>query len=383
MAKKKRSNTSKAGQGREANRERVVQQVRQEQIAELPRIRTDQSQQGVHVAEAGVDTGSLLSKRGPVSETRNNRVTQPPRSNGTNTSQKRRRYVRKSWLQRNPWAIIVGALAVAAIVVGSFILIANSRNNGATIGGTNDTVLKQVTSVSQSVSASVNTGDLQNVLTPPPGNAPPLNGANGKPQIFFYGADFCPYCAAERWSLVVALSRFGTFSELPQTTSSSTDTDPNTATFSFHGARYSSSYIDFAPLEAETRDRQPLEQPTAEQQQILTQYQVNGYPFLNIANKYIGKNPVFSPDVLIGLSQKDIASKLTDPSQDVTKNIVGGANYITAAICSATNNQPASACTQEPIPTIQSSLTQKAQAPFDNQLYQPVALARRSSIRTA
>ena len=40
------------------------------------------------------------------------------------------------------------------------------------------------------------------------------------------GAEFCPYCATERWSVVMALSKFGTFSHLVGTTSSSTDVDP-------------------------------------------------------------------------------------------------------------------------------------------------------------
>ena len=42
---------------------------------------------------------------------------------------------------------------------------------------------------------------------------------DGKPGIFYYGAEYCPYCAAERWPVVVALSRFGTWSNLQQTIS--------------------------------------------------------------------------------------------------------------------------------------------------------------------
>ena len=51
------------------------------------------------------------------------------------------------------------------------------------------------------------------------GKIPPVNGgtpltANGKPEMLYMGAEYCPYCAAERWSMIVALSRFGTFSGL-------------------------------------------------------------------------------------------------------------------------------------------------------------------------
>ena len=43
------------------------------------------------------------------------------------------------------------------------------------------------------------------------------------------GAEYCPYCAAERWSMIVALGRFGTFSGLQTMRSSSTDSRPQHA----------------------------------------------------------------------------------------------------------------------------------------------------------
>jgi hypothetical protein len=54
----------------------------------------------------------------------------------------------------------------------------------------------------------------------------PLLYSKARPEIIFLGAEFCPYCATERWSIVMALSKFGTFSHLVGTTSSSTDVDP-------------------------------------------------------------------------------------------------------------------------------------------------------------
>ena len=46
--------------------------------------------------------------------------------------------------------------------------------------------------------------------------------------MLYIGAEFCPYCAAMRWSMAVALSRFGTFTPLHGIHSSSTDVDPST-----------------------------------------------------------------------------------------------------------------------------------------------------------
>src|SRR6266568_183753 len=51
----------------------------------------------------------------------------------------------------------------------------------------------------------------------------PLLTASGKPEIVYVGAEYCPFCAAERWALSVALSRFGSFSGLRLIHSSSTD----------------------------------------------------------------------------------------------------------------------------------------------------------------
>ena len=74
---------------------------------------------------------------------------------------------------------------------------------------------------------------------------PPLT-INGKsPAILYYGAEYCPYCAAERWAMTAALSRFGTWSNLKITASSHTDVDAETNTFSFHGASFTSPYITF------------------------------------------------------------------------------------------------------------------------------------------
>src|SRR5262250_635737 len=60
--------------------------------------------------------------------------------------------------------------------------------------------------------------------------------ANGKPEMLYMGAEYCPYCAAERWAMIQALSRFGTFSGLSTVHSSTTDTPTNISTFTFHGS---------------------------------------------------------------------------------------------------------------------------------------------------
>ncbi len=275
------------------------------------------------------------------------------RATATKSSQRaRRRVVRRNTI----WWWIGGIVVACVVVVIAFVVIANNQKASGVISSTaNTSVLKTVTSVSPGVLSAVGTGGLQNNIVRPITHQPALTGPQGKPEFFYYGAEWCPYCAATRWSVVIALSRFGTFSKLPESLSSSSDVYPNTATFSFHGSTYSSSFIDFVPLEVQDRNHNTLETPTASEQQLLKTFNVSSFPFINIANKYQVRT-AYDPSVLAGLSQVQIASKLSNPNDTVTQNIVGGANYLTAAICAATQNQPASVCSVAPIPSIMQSL---------------------------
>jgi hypothetical protein len=180
------------------------------------------------------------------------------------------------------------------------------------------------------------------------GNGTVLKGADGKPLITYIGAEYCPYCAAERWALAVALSRFGTFSNLSGTHSSDSDVFPDTQTLSFYGSSYSSPYVDFQPVEEETNQPagdgyQTLQTPTAAQSALVAKYDTQGsIPFLDIANRYLITGSSFSPQVLQGLSRSQIAADLSEPDSAVAQAIDGTANDITAAIAAVTGNQPSS-----------------------------------------
>jgi hypothetical protein len=175
-----------------------------------------------------------------------------------------------------------------------------------------------------------------------------LKGADGKPLITYIGAEYCPFCAAERWALAVALSRFGTFENLSGTHSSDSDEFPDTQTLSFYGSSYSSPYVDFQAVEEATNQPdgssyQALQAPTAAQSALMAKYDTQGsIPFLDIANRYVITGSSFSPQVLQGLSRSQIAADLANPNSAVAQAIDGTANDITAAIASITGNQPSS-----------------------------------------
>ncbi len=122
----------------------------------------------------------------------------------------------------------------------------------------------------------------------------PLFTQGGKPAIVYVGAEFCPYCAAERWPLVMALSKFGTFTNLRGTTSSATDTNPSSPTFSFYGSTYTSKYLTFLSDEEETNTDAPLQSPTATEQALVTKYDTT--PYIPAADA--GENPI--PFVYLG-----------------------------------------------------------------------------------
>jgi Domain of unknown function (DUF929) len=276
--------------------------------------------------------------------------------------------------QRRRIIIAVGGVAVVAAVIVTFILVKiNTRpgtpapaGNGPT-GTALTTLLGQVTGVPQPTLERVGGGSIDSTSVGPgstsgpsyltPVTGPPLT-SGGKPEMLYIGAEYCPYCAAQRWAMIVALSRFGTFSGLSTIRSSSTDAYPDTPTFTFYGSAYTSRYLIFTPVE-ETRNYRvgnstsptapyvPLQTPTSAQQALLNQYNPGGsIPFIDIASKYVqvGNLAGYGPGNLTGMTWNQIGAALNNPSSPVAKGVLGSANYLTAAICKVTGNQPASAC---------------------------------------
>jgi thiol-disulfide isomerase/thioredoxin len=185
--------------------------------------------------------------------------------------------------------------------------------------------------------------------------------SGGKPEMLYIGAEYCPYCAAMRWSMAVALSRFGSFTTpLRGIHSSSTDTNPNTPTLTFYKAGYTSKYLTFVPVENENINSGPLQATTAAQQALWQKYdstsQGFGYPFIDFGNKAVIKNPIYDPGVLAGKTWAQVAAALHDPSSPIAKAADGAANYITASICKMTNNTPATVCGSSAIKTLESSI---------------------------
>jgi len=194
---------------------------------------------------------------------------------------------------------------------------------------------------------------------------PPLT-IGGKPEVVYVGAEYCPYCAAERWALAVALSRFGTFSGLRLIHSSPADVYPSTPTLSFYRASYTSKYLVFAPTETATVSEAPLQAPTSLDRSLMTKYDAppyvissqydDSYPFIDFANKDVVIGASYSPALLAGLTWQQVAASLARPSSTVGATIDAVANHLTAAICQATHDQPASVCTSSGVTSASGSI---------------------------
>src|SRR5215469_14157943 len=269
--------------------------------------------------------------------------------------------------RRNRLLITGGSTLLVLVIVGAFIAVklsqGSSTSSSSSAGRTAlpAGVVSQVTNVPASTLDQVGKGAVPSFTSTPlsPGSGTTLTNG-GKPEMLYIGAEFCPYCAAMRWSMAVALSRFGTFGPLKGIHSSSIDVYPNTATLTFYRQHYSSPYLTFTPVENQTVSKQPLEPVTKEQQAVWVKYDTiqgsQGYPFLYFGGRVIITGPLYNPGVLKGLSWSQIASQLSNPTSTVAQNINGAANYITASICKMTKNSPASVCKAAPIPAIEAKI---------------------------
>jgi len=259
--------------------------------------------------------------------------------------------------QRSHFGWIVGGVAVVIVValVAALAIGGGSKKNTSPDRlPASPALVTKTTSVPASVFNTIGTGTISGV--PQPVNGTPLT-AGGKPLVLYIGAEYCPYCATERWPMVVALSKFGTFAGLKTTTSSSTDVYADTATWSFYQSTYSSPYITFESVETATRTGAPLEQPTAEQLAIQQQYDPKlTIPFLQFGGKYLISGATYDPGVLQNKTHDQIAGALSDPNSDVAKGAIGASNTMIAAICNLTKNQPANVCTQPAVKAIQQHL---------------------------
>jgi thiol-disulfide isomerase/thioredoxin len=283
-----------------------------------------------------------------------------PRASARQSLQQRR--------QRNIY-MAMGVIGVVVVVVAVIITVSLA-------GGGTTTPTKPITATGAfNVPASLVTAvesvpvdklvaqakGLPDTASPPQALPPknPLFSQAGKPGIVYIGAEYCPYCAAERWPLVMALSKFGTFTNLHGTTSSATETDPSTPTFTFYGSTYTSKYLSFLSDEQETNTEAALQNPTATEEALVTKYDTTPYipaadagenpiPFVYLGGKYVLTGNQYDASPISGKQWTAAASFMASGANATSKAAEAAAGYLVGDLCALTHDQPASVCSQVP-----------------------------------
>ncbi len=182
---------------------------------------------------------------------------------------------------------------------------------------------------------------------------PVFLSTNLEPILVYVGADYCPYCAVQRYSMIMALTRFGNFTGLEYMTSGVSDGD--FSTFTFVSATYHSNYVVFQPYEVDDRSGNSLMTLPTNYTSTFQQYGKSSFPFLNFADEYYISGALLDPRILGTLNQSQIISSIL-AGNAMGSEIRQAANVITAVICETTGNKPASVCGQDSITALTGSL---------------------------
>jgi hypothetical protein len=261
-----------------------------------------------------------------------------------------------------------GALAVCAaliLVVAAIGVVTISRAPSSPTPPASELTAYFQAAVSVSNSTLESVG-LPSTVAIPTRVSPSLSTVATNGVVSYVGAEYCPYCALQRWALLVALSKFGTFTNLNnEVFSSSSDDYPRLASWSFYGARYESKYFTFDPTELTSSKPskngvggyQRLERMSSAQRVAFHHYDAQGeIPFVDIGNHIITLGASASPSVLEGLSLSDIGRDLNNPRSPVAQSIDGSANYLVAALCTLVQKSPPALCSTNVIRTASKAL---------------------------
>ena len=257
---------------------------------------------------------------------------------------------------------VAAAVGVIVVIVAVFVVVKvvsgkNDPKSGTPAAAAPAAVTSALADVPTSVFDSIGLGDAKAAPKPTTGTA---LTANGKPRVLYVGAEWCPYCAAERWAVAVALERFGNFSGLQEVSSSPTDVYPSTPSLSFDGATYTSSYLAFTGKELQSNQVSGGSYKTLDtitgSDKALFDKAGGSFPFIDLGGSSLVAGAQYDPAVLKGKTQTQVAAALSQPKTTIALGIVGSANLLTAKLCTLTGNAPAAVCTSKAVKTAAAAL---------------------------
>ena len=270
---------------------------------------------------------------------------------------------------RRRWLVIIaaaGALLVTAATLVTFRLAAGPPAGSASAG-----LIREVTTVpvgksvpglaglsaSDSDASAYSSTLLAGGLTAVSGS--PLT-LSGKPEVLYVANEYCPFCTAQSWPLIIALSRFGEFSGLGTSRSPTFDKIPPIDGWTFYGSSYKSPYLAFAPVETysnvlvnpkadpgDPTSYRRLQRLTPAEQAVFHKFDGQGQtPFIDFGGTATALGTDIIPATLTGLTWSQIAADLRRPDSTAGGAILFSATVLTAELCRLTGNRPAAACSK-------------------------------------
>jgi thiol-disulfide isomerase/thioredoxin len=293
-------------------------------------------------------------------------------SGGANSPAARRRAALAQQRRKRNTLLAVGAIAVVIVVVAVFVIVKvtdNKSTNSSTVptgkaaagakAGVGVPVPKSVYTGFASVkpsalAAAANNAKVADAAFPSVVNDPPISTKGGLPVVFYFGAEFCPYCATERWAMVLALSQFGTFKNLSSIASTPNDSSgiDSVPTFTFYKSTYTSKYFKFEPVETSTVDEKTLQSPNKAQTQIVVKYDSGQtIPFVYFNGKAILSGAEYNPTLLTKGTFLQDAQSIIGGTSSLSTSVYFNAGAIVSDICHMTGGKgPANVCKAFPKP---------------------------------
>ena len=248
---------------------------------------------------------------------------------------------------------IIAVVVVIAAVAGAGIYLAMSTQGG------NDAYIGK--KVSQRIYSSMRQASLSSYgvsgssyLTAVQNVGGQYWSTNGKSILVSATGEHCSPCALQRWPLVLALMRFGNFTNLEYMTSSTAEGDY--ATFAFAVSSYQSDYLVFQPYEVFDRSGTPFQALPANYSLVDQQHGSSSIPFLDFAGQYVISGGILPDLSILGAKNWTQIISSINTGDTLGTQIKLATNVITAVICKTTGEKPASVCNQGSIPELTTSL---------------------------
>jgi hypothetical protein len=266
---------------------------------------------------------------------------------------------------RRAWAIggrsrrVLAVAGVCALLIAGAVLAAVRLDSPAPAGHPAlKKLITEVTTVPQNETASESALAVAPSV-PIPVSGPPLT-ADGKPEVLYVATEYCPYCVAENWALIVALSRFGEFSGLSTSRSPFFEDVPPVDGWTFYGSSYASRYLTFVPVEtasnvlvspksdrARAASYRGLQRLTPAERAVFVKLdQARSTPFLDFGGSAAQVGTDVLPSALANLTWSEIAADLRRPQSAAGRTILASADTLTAEFCRLTGDRPAAVCSR-------------------------------------